>query len=65
MYIYNKMNQGRKKRLGKKIFMETLPSPNDMRIWKLSRGSNVDFFVVASCLSNTKMCVSSENVLHN
>ena len=48
MYIYNKMNQGRIKRLGKKIFMETFPSPNNMRIWKLSRGSALDFFAVAT-----------------
>ena len=59
------MNQGRKKRLVKKIFMEAFPGQNKMNPWKFSRGSNVDFFAVASCLSNTKISVSSENVLHN
>ena len=66
MYIYSKMNQGRKKCLGKKKIMETFPSPNNMRIWKLSRGSALDFLrLLHSCLSNSKRSVSSETVLHN
>ena len=66
MYIYNKMNQGRKKKcLGKKKIMETFPGPHDMRISRLFRGSALDFFAVASCLSNSKISVSSEKVLHN
>ena len=48
MYIYNNMNQGRIKRLGKKIFMETFPTPNNMRIWKLSRGPEVLLLLVVS-----------------